>query len=248
MAEKGNLEEIFDSVQGEGPLLGCRQIFLRFGGCNLSCAYCDTPQARHLSATCRFETSPGTGNFEYIPNPLSLEDVENLVERLAFPGLRMISITGGEPLLQVDFLESLLPRLQSKNYEFYLETNSTLPDCLPRLVKYLSFASCDIKLSSATGEENRFEENLEFLLRCDVKHLFVKFVVTQSIDEDEFLEGLKLVKRVPREPVVVIQPVTGRRGEVEVRAEKLLNLQKKAIEFFDDVRVIPRIHHTLSVL
>ena len=36
------ISEIFDSIQGEGPYVGCRQIFIRFCGCNILCDYCDT--------------------------------------------------------------------------------------------------------------------------------------------------------------------------------------------------------------
>jgi len=37
-----NLSEIFSSIQGEGPYIGCKQIFIRFSDCNLDCDYCDT--------------------------------------------------------------------------------------------------------------------------------------------------------------------------------------------------------------
>ncbi|MDX9694125.1 MAG: 7-carboxy-7-deazaguanine synthase QueE, partial [Methanothermobacter sp.] len=39
--------EVFSSIQGEGLLVGCRQIFIRFAGCNLNCKYCDTPESRN---------------------------------------------------------------------------------------------------------------------------------------------------------------------------------------------------------
>ncbi|MCL5059022.1 MAG: 7-carboxy-7-deazaguanine synthase QueE, partial [Actinobacteria bacterium] len=42
---KAAVREIFSSVQGEGPYVGTRQIFIRFDGCNLSCRYCDTARS-----------------------------------------------------------------------------------------------------------------------------------------------------------------------------------------------------------
>ena len=71
---KADLVEIFSSVQGEGLLVGVRQIFLRFPDCNLACRYCDTDFAR--SPECRIENSPGCGEMTGVPNPVTLETVK----------------------------------------------------------------------------------------------------------------------------------------------------------------------------
>ena len=42
MTYKARIKEIFPSVQGEGPFVGYKQLFIRFCGCNLACSYCDT--------------------------------------------------------------------------------------------------------------------------------------------------------------------------------------------------------------
>ena len=47
---KSRLLEVFSSLQGEGTHLGERQIFVRFGGCNLCCDYCDEPGSIPMSA------------------------------------------------------------------------------------------------------------------------------------------------------------------------------------------------------
>lgn len=247
METSGNVEEIFDSVQGEGLLIGSRQVFIRLGGCNRACSFCDTPQARRPVATCRVETKTGSGGLEYLPNPLNVDEVMRVVGRLWFSGHHSVSVTGGEPLVQAGFLQSLLPAIISQGHKVYLETNSTCPDELPDLLPSIEYVAADIKLSSCTGEPNRFDENLEFLKKCDVPFIFVKIVVTNEVDVDEFIEALRLVSSSGKSPTVVIQPVTGRRGEIGIGGLLLLDLQQKALGIHPDVRVIPRVQQILRI-
>ncbi len=235
-------------MQGEGPFLGVRQIFVRLGGCNLSCAYCDTPQARRPAATCRVETVAGTGRYEYVPNTFAVPDVIRVVQKLRVSGHHSVSITGGEPLVQADFLRDLLPVLVSDGHKIYLETNSTMPEELDGLLEYLEVVAADVKLPSSTGEPERFDVNLEFLKRCSVPALFVKMVVTEQTDAGELLEAVRMVKESGRMVTVVIQPVTGRRGEIGVGGATLLDLQKGALEIMPDIRIIPRVQQFLMLV
>ena len=54
--------EMFTSVQGEGPYVGCKQLFIRFCGCNLNCDYCDTTEFKNavfISVGGSFDTISG---------------------------------------------------------------------------------------------------------------------------------------------------------------------------------------------
>src|SRR5437867_11780553 len=104
---RGNVAELFVSFQGEGLHAGRRQLFVRLGGCPLRCRYCDTPESLVPVATCRILGPDGERRR---PNPLGAAELEAEVAALAAaaPPLHALAVTGGEPLLQTDFLVAWL--------------------------------------------------------------------------------------------------------------------------------------------
>ena len=143
--------EIFSSIQGEGYLAGRRQIFIRLTGCNLNCRYCDTEYQK--TGFCRLETRPGAADFRFIPQALESGQLIEIVKDwiTALPGAHhSISVTGGEPLLSVDFLKSCLPGLRGL-LPIHLETNGTLHDALEQVIQYTDYISMDMKLPSTAG-------------------------------------------------------------------------------------------------
>ncbi len=96
------INEIFYSLQGEGYHTGTPAVFVRFAGCNLKCAFCDTIH------------DVGT----------DMTDDDILAEVVKYPS-RMVILTGGEPSLQVD--ECLVERLHRAGKYVCIETNGTHP-------------------------------------------------------------------------------------------------------------------------
>jgi organic radical activating enzyme len=202
------LHEVFSSIQGEGLLVGLRQIFVRFSGCTLTCDYCDTPESRVQSAECivvgaygstplqnplfseklteiinSFQIHPNlhhsvvesglSPSIYTFPNPVSPERLTEIVNSFQIhPNLHhSISLTGGEPLEQVDFLKEWLPiirrgsrgtvpDLRAKRSGvvesglsplIYLETNGILSSPLSEVIDLIDIIGMDIKLPSVAG-------------------------------------------------------------------------------------------------
>ena len=118
------VKECFLTLQGEGVQAGSRAVFLRFAGCNLwtgreqdraaaQCNFCDTD----------FVGTDGEGGGKF----QSADDLASRVEALwgGDPGHRLVVITGGEPMLQLD--EALVEALHGRGFRVAVETNGTLP-------------------------------------------------------------------------------------------------------------------------
>ncbi len=115
----GRVVDIFSTLQGEGLFVGQRQIFVRLSGCPWRCRYCDTPHSLEK------EAHPS----------LSLKLVlDKILELQTARDHGAVSVTGGEPLLQSEFLAALLPSIKDLGLKTYLETSATHPH---RLMKFL---------------------------------------------------------------------------------------------------------------
>jgi organic radical activating enzyme len=241
------LVEVFSSLQGEGELAGYRQIFVRFPGCNLDCSFCDTNV--EAQSVCRVESAPGSGQFQDLAQPVSLETLIGIITRWCkqLPGAHhSISITGGEPMLHADLLARWLPELNIL-LPIHLETNGTLPDSLPKLIEHLDYVSMDIKLPTSAATPEMWQEHKQFLEIAREREVSVKVIVGELTTEQELLQACKLVAGVDDEIPFIIQPVTGRDGRVAVAPERLMYFQAVAARKLYDVRVLPQMHRFLEV-
>lgn len=117
------VKEIFLTLQGEGAQAGRTTVFCRFAGCNLwsgresdraaaACRFCDTD----------FVGTDGTFGGRYA----TAADLGHRIEALWGPGTdhRLVVLTGGEPLLQVD--AALIDELHRRSFTIAVETNGTI--------------------------------------------------------------------------------------------------------------------------
>ena len=118
------VKECFLTLQGEGVQAGSRAVFLRFAGCNLwsgreedrskaQCRFCDTD----------FVGTDGANGGKF----RCPEDLAAHVSTIWGSGTehRLVVITGGEPMLQLD--ETLVEALHEQGFRIAVETNGTLP-------------------------------------------------------------------------------------------------------------------------
>ena len=236
---KENLIEIFSSIQGEGKYVGCRQVFVRFEGCNLDCRYCDTENTPGSHEICEIETYAGSREFAKLPNPRSAAQVAVEINRLCkeVPH-QAVSFTGGEPLLHADFIRELAKELEVPTF---LETNGTLYKQLASIIDIVDIISMDIKLPSIVSQP-QWEAHRRFIEVAKAKDLYIKLVVAEETTEAEFRQAIDLVAETAPETLLIIQPVTPYGGVKAASPEKILMYQNYALTKLKDVRVIPQTH------
>src|SRR3989339_672207 len=233
------LHEVFTSIQGEGVYLGERQVFIRFAGCNLSCGYCDSSESLVLSPEYKVEQTPGKHDFKVFKNPAPLQDLVSHVANITKPSYfaHSVSITGGEPLLQIDFLKAFLPELKKNKQKVYLETNGTLPQYLEEIIGSVDITSMDIKLPSSSGGTSRIKEHRAFLEIAYTKEVFVKVVVTPNTLIKEIEEAARMVSEIDAEIPFIIQPATPtKRIKHRPGAQDLLAWQTMARKHLNKVK------------
>lgn len=246
--ESGSLCEVYSGIQGEGLLVGERQIFVRFAGCNLDCSFCDTPSARVPEGTCRIEQTPGLRDFTTARNPLTPVAAVSYIECLeTSPRLHhSVAFTGGEPLVQADFVAQVARELKDRDFRVFLETNGSLPDALMSVVGSVDMVSMDMKLPGTAGGPDLFTEHELFLRRAAPAGVFVKVVVTSATSADELLRAADTIKAVDPGIPLVLQPVTPQPGVSTPTAAQVLDWQAQCRLHLHNVRVIPQCHKIVN--
>ncbi len=224
------VSEIFESVQGEGPYTGERQIFFRLAGCPLRCNYCDTPGSLVAKGH----------------EKVTEDEAFRRVIRMAGDRIRTVSVTGGEPLSQVGFLDGFLTRLKKKGFRIYLETAGVLPDALAKLIDRCDVVSMDIKLPSATGKSH-WREHKRFLAIAGDK-AYAKMVLERRSSQAEVDQAVALLAESDSPPLFVIQPATPIPGHAEAPTpDQIADAFERARRRLSRVLVMPQQHKLWQV-
>jgi len=220
---KTQINEIFPSIQGEGSVVGYKQLFIRFCRCNLNCRYCDT----------EYKTGKS-----YTPDELYNEITSNYDLKT----FHSISLTGGEPLLETDFLVEFLPKFNNQT-KIYLETNATCAVELEKIKKYIDIIAADIKLQSGTGF-NTLMLHEKFFEKCTGIKTFAKVVFNSNITDNEITAVTELAEKF-NIPLILQPEMNG--GKMCVTSSFCTEILDKFLQRYHDVRLIPQVHKFIDV-
>ncbi|MEO8606151.1 MAG: 7-carboxy-7-deazaguanine synthase QueE [bacterium] len=240
----GFLSEIFVSFQGEGIHAGRRQLFIRLAGCNLRCRYCDTPDS--LERVAIYRVFDRDGGSREVANPASVAavvaDALLLMEGDTVDGL---SVTGGEPLMQAEFVAELLADTRLPRPRL-LETNGMLPDPLRMVLPVVDVVSMDVKLPSNSGERAFWAQHASFLDLAGPK-AYVKVLIDAATSVAEVERAAALVGEQSPQAAVFLQPITSPQGRIDLDAAGLARFFAAARRRCENVRVLPQAHKTLAI-
>jgi len=239
--------EVFSSIQGEGPRVGERQIFLRLAKCDLRCAFCDTPESFPTPETARVQVAPLQSHDERPPNPLAVTDILAALARLDEPpGLHAaVSITGGEPLLHPQAVHALAVGARDLGLRVHVETGGHRPGAVRHVLDVVDEFSPDLKLASATGAPTPWAAHQETyaILSAAGKALAVKAVVAAETPLEEIAQAAAFAAEHLPEAPFVIQPLTPPPGGAgRPTLYHLHHLHAAAARAHPDVRLIPQVH------
>ena len=216
------IKEIFTSIQGEGPYVGYKQLFIRFCGCNLKCEYCDTDYTEKDSK-------------DYSVNDL-LEFCKKNQD------CHSVSLTGGEPLLHADFIKEFASQ---SSLPVYLETNATLPEKLEEVIDFVQYVSADIKLPSSTNSDEKWEKHDSFFKIASRKILFAKVVFDRNITDCEISKITELSGKYGIE--LVLQPMM--KGKIPaVSSDFMQAVLDKCLVKHKKTRLIPQTHKFINII
>lgn len=181
-----HVAEKFVSINGEGRLAGQLAVFIRFTGCNLRCSYCDTMWANQPNA------------------PFEENSAEDIYKYIKGTGIKNVTLTGGEPLIQPSIKELLEILSKDPSLRIEIETNGSVS-----LKSFLDINpppsfTMDYKLPSSGMEDFMDKDNFQFLTNKDTVK-FVSGAAEDLIRAKEIISKYDLTEKCG----VYISPVFG---------------------------------------
>lgn len=219
------VSEIFGpTIQGEGVLIGEATVFVRTGGCDYRCSWCDTLHAVDSA-------------FRQDWKAMSAADIMAEVERLSGGKPLLVSLSGGNPAIQN--LAPLIALGKSASYRFALETQGSIPQDW--------FSELDVLTLSPKPPSSFMETDWAKLEDCvraagNTAHTVLKCVV---FDEADYTFAREVAARFPHLPMT-LQPgnhkVEGAAETEALRSRLQWLAERAANDRWFEARVLPQLH------
>ena len=214
------VNEIFKSIQGEGPNFGKPAIFLRTAQCNLKCTWCDT----------KYTWDWENYDFQKEVNEMTIDEIKGAILDLE---INHLVITGGEPLLQQDDLADLLSFLKP-NFYVEIETNCTiLPNKM--LTDLVDQWNVSPKTENSGNPLELYENNECYYFFANQENCFFKYVVENESDIPEIKKFVTKYKIPEKRVQLMTQAST--KEEIRTREKSISELAKSHNFAFS-----PRLH------
>jgi len=225
------VSEIFGpTVQGEGALIGLPTVFVRTGGCDFRCTWCDTIHAVDNS-------------FRHDWAPMEAAEIMTEIERLSGGVPLMVTLSGGNPAIQP--LGALIKMGQEKGYRFTMETQGSIAKDW--------FAMLDALTLSPKPPSSGMDFDADALQLCvdaagDVADVSLKFVVADDADYDFARNvaaahpGLPVYLQPCNPDIATMEEENPPIDIADMRVRLLWLVEKTTHDQWYDVRVLPQLH------
>jgi len=219
------ISEIFGpTIQGEGALIGQPTVFVRTGGCDYRCSWCDTLYAVE-------------SKYRHDWNPMSAQDIMTKVKSLSNNKPLTISLSGGNPATQP--CGDLIPLGQKDQYRFALETQGSIAQ---DWFKDLNVLNLSPKPPSSGMETNWYMFDQCITAAGEKPEIALKIVV---FDDKDYAYAQNAAARYPALPLYLqpgnhqvngIADMDGLNQRLQWLADKVTN------DDWYDARVLPQLH------
>jgi pyruvate-formate lyase-activating enzyme len=154
-----------------------------------------------------------------------------------------VAFTGGEPILQPDFVRALANGARAMGLKTYLDTSGTLAPNLKSIADAIDIFALDLKLPSCPGVRLDWEDARACLEAVRGREAFVKIVILEDSDPEEVAQAARLVCETDPGIKVILQPVTPvSDATVEPSGRTLAAMRQRCLEEGVEPLVIPQLH------
>ena len=248
------LIEVFSSIQGEGRHVGIPMTFVRVAVCPIRCTYCDTPNS--YTAESSFPVRSGDTETSH-GNPVTADVAAELAVASAmrnpYGTTRLVSLTGGEPLLYPEFVREFGTALRPHGLGLFLETAALDADAFLSCASVVDHGSFDYKLPGtlATGDTElagrRCVACVAHAVRCEMT-VDVKLVLTRGVEPEDVATALARLRPFRADIELVLQPVTPfGKEDYPCPANRIAVFARLAAEQGFAPRILPQMHKMLGV-